>query len=194
MSKLKYILPFILILSVLASCGVGDGGSFLDYQSSIGEASVSWDIGGRAYSADIVFDGGIPDDPAEVRCATVTVTSPETISGTVVTYSPEGVTAAVGGVSFPLPENMGREIYRILRSLGLYDDEIKGAGNGSGEVTAVRFEVPLYGGITEYDITYGEEYPDKAVIKWDGGEMTVHFDYRVGEPRRTDIGTASLNG
>lgn len=175
MLKLKYILPFILLFSVLSSCAAGDGGSFLDYQKDIGRATVSWEQDGKSYSADIVMDGGIPEDPGAVRGATVTVISPEDIAGTTVVYSPEGVTAAVGGVSFPLPENMGREVYRIVRSLGLYDDEIKGAGNGSGEVTAVRFEVPLYGGITEYDITYDEDYPNEAVIKWDGGEMTVNY-------------------
>lgn len=185
MLKLKYILSALLVLCVLSACSAGEDREFLDYQNNIGKATVSWEYGGKGYSAEIVFSGEIPDDPSTVRDATVTVTSPESIAGTTVTYSADGVTAAVGGVSFPLPENMGREVYRIVRSLGLYRDEIKGAGNGSGEVTAVRFEVPLYGGITEYNITYGEDYPDTATVKWDGCEMPVKFSI---------IGTASVEG
>ena len=72
---------------------------------------------------------------------------------------------------------MGQEVYRIVRSLSLEKSEMKGAGDGSGTDTSVRFEAELYGGVTEYNIVYGEDkMPATARITWDGGEVLVRYD------------------
>lgn len=186
---MRRFLCFMLAVCLSLLCGcAGVGGSFLDYQNNIGAATVTWEYGGKTYTAEVSFDGAIPEDPATVRPATVSVAAPEEIAGTTISFTPEGTTATVGGVTHTLPENMGREVYRIVRSLSLYQSEMKGAGNGSGTVTAVRFEVPMYGGVTEYDITYGEDKrPVSASVTWDGGEMTVTYGSFAESPAITSV-------
>ena len=169
MCRIKNIIILMAAcLLILAGC-TADGGKFLDYQAGIRSAEVSWTIGEREYSATITLGESAEN-------ATVAVTDPTELEGVSVTYSPEGAEASVGSVRMPLPDNMGREVYRIVRSLSFSEDEIKGAGNATGEVTAVRFEVPLYGGTTEYNVLYGDDkMPKSAEVKWDGGELNVRY-------------------
>lgn len=174
---IKHVILFVfLFCSVLMTACTVDGGQLLDYQQNTTGTAVRWEYDGTSYEGIVTFDGEIPTDPAQYRSATVTINSPEEIAGLTVKYSPDGVNVSVGGVTFDLPENTGQELYRLIRSLSLYSEEMKGAGNGSGTVTAVRFEAPTCGTLTEYDITYNDEgYPVSAKITWDESEITVEF-------------------
>lgn len=174
---------FIVALGVVLLLGCDtDNSSFLDYQKNISGAIVTWNDSGREYTAEVVFDTDMPESTNEIRRTRVTVREPENIAGTTLSFSPDENTVSVGGVSFSLDGNMGRKVYRVVRSLSLYKSEMKGAGNGSGEVTAIRYEVPLFDGVTEYDITYGDNrLPVSAIVKWDGGEMSVKYNSVITE-------------
>ena len=167
MRIVRVVTAFMLCVFVCAGCAK-EGGDFLDYQNNIKSASVTWSIGDREYSGKIEY--GQED-------TVVTALSPVEIEGTIITYTDEGCTATVGGVCLPLPDNMGREVYRIVHSLSLEKSEMKGAGEGSGTETAVRFESALYGSVTEYNIVYNDDkMPATAKITWDDGEMYVRYD------------------
>lgn len=175
MPILKKYICAVIILGVLVTTGCsgkGDG-SLAEKQKNITGAAVTWTLDGREYSANITLDGDMPD--TGFCPATVSVTSPEEISGVTLAYSGDSATATVGSVSFTLPENTGEEVYRIARSLSLTLEERKGAGSGTG--TSVLYEAEVFDGITSFDITYGDDkYPETATITWDGGEMTVRYD------------------
>ncbi len=170
----KYICAVLTIGVLIATgCSGRGGGSLAEKHRNITGAAVTWTLDGREYSANIALEGDIPE--SGYRSATVTVTAPEEINGVTLTYSGDSVTASVGSVSFPLPENTGEEVYRVIRSLSLAPEERKGAGSGMG--TSVLYEAEMHGGTTSFDVTYGDDkYPESTKISWNGGEMTVKYD------------------
>ena len=162
----KSIVIIIICIILCTGCTKG-GGSFLDYQNNIKAAEVRWSIGEKEYSGKIDYT------PEGV---VFTAATPVEIEGTTITYTQTGAEVSVGSVRLSLPDNMGREVYRIARSLSFEKSEMKGAGDGSGSDTAVRFETELYGSVTEYNVIYSDDkIPVSAVIKWDGGEMSVDY-------------------
>ena len=68
---------YIVSLCLVLLCGCsGTVGNFLDYQNNVASATVTWDIKGKVFTAEITFDGEIPEDSAVLRPATVTVSAP----------------------------------------------------------------------------------------------------------------------
>lgn len=181
-----YVVAILVMCVVCVGCNSAGGKNLIERQQSITGATVTWMIDGCKYSADITLDTA--DDTYETEGyipSKVIVTSPESISGMTVTYSGDNATAEVGDVSLPLPDNMGKEIYRIVRSLRPDPDDRKGAGSGTG--TTVLYETELFDGITSFDITYGDDkYLKSAIITWDAGEMSVEYTNIIADNTVTE--------
>ncbi len=174
-----YILAAVLCLS-LSGCSGTSRDNIAGYQQNITGASVTWIKDGREYSAEITIDGVA--DEGYIPSA-VTVTAPENISGMKIEYSGDSADVSVGGVSFALTDNMGNEVYRIVKSLLPDIKDRKGAGGGTG--VSVLYECDMFGSVTSFDISYGEDRcPKDAKIIWDEEEITVRYECIVSDPKK----------
>ncbi len=177
MLKQKHILLYIAVFAlILTGCSKTGGENLAARQESVVGADVTWEINGRAYSANVVLgdcgkEGG---SDGKFIPATVTVTSPENISGLCIAFSADSAAASVGGVSFPLPDNMGREVYLIVKSLRPNQSERKGAGEAGGR--AVLYEWEAFGKMASFDTVYGDDkYPISSKITWGETEIKVTY-------------------
>ncbi len=139
-----------------------------DYQSAVKGASVSFDYGVTSYSADISFDGNIPDDPAKRRAATITFTSPDDLTGLVLQYSEDKTLASIGKVSLDLPENTGNEMYYIVRLFSLYPEEIFEENTG-----LVKFRADVSGTEVTFELIFDGKFPSSANISWENGQIKI---------------------
>jgi len=170
--RIKRICCIIAAAVILVSC-TSVGGTLLDYQTAVSGATVRWEYDGCKYEAELIFEGDIPEEQAKYRRAAVKLTSPEEIAGLTVRYYDDGGAVSVGTVSFDLPKNTGNEVYRIVRSLSLYPDEM----NYREDLQNVRFATLEGESTVYYDMTYGDDgCPKTAVISWgDGKTVTVEY-------------------
>lgn len=161
------ILTAVTIFVFLTSCAE-DSQTPTDYQNTINGASVTFDYGVTTYSADIVFDGDIPDDTTQYRPATVTFTSPEELTGLVLKYTSDSATASIGKVSLDLPKNTGNEVYMIVRLFSMYPEEIF-----EEETDVVKFRTDMFGKTVTYEVFFDGDDPSSANISWDNGQIKV---------------------
>ncbi len=161
------ILAVITSIVILASC-TKNSSSLLDYQNILKGVSADWEYGLTSYTADITFDGDVPEDSSVRRGATVTFTSPEELTGLTVKYTADSTEASVGKVTLDLPENTGNELYLLVRLFSLYSEELAEDRDGHA-----KFRGVINGTETEFDVTYKDGVPLSADIIWNGGEIKV---------------------
>ena len=161
------IIVTIAVLMCQTACS-GDTSSPIDYQSSVKGASVSFDYGFESYTADITFDGNIPDKPEIRRDATISFTSPEDLTGLVLKYTENSAVATVGKLSLDLPKSTGVEMYYIIRLFSMYPDELFEKNSDSA-----KFRADVSGCEVTFEVFLDKGVPSSANIKWNSGQIKV---------------------
>ena len=157
----------IVIVFMLSAC-TGSGVSLTDYQNNIRKATVQWEYGVAEYTADITFDGEVPEDSSECRAAAINFTSPEELTGLSVRFADGTATASVGKVKLDLPESAGRELYLLVKLFSLYPVEM---AESTGD--SAKFRMTVDGEEAEFDVSYKGSVPKSAIITAGGDEIKV---------------------